>query len=262
MLSYVCQASTQAGILYHCSRTATYHRWHISYRRFYLLYLLYVSCFNQRHQQVQQNRPHDRPRQFYEFGAFQSQCALLDVWATNATSASLTVTLELLFFDVSSDWAHKEVQEAVLQPNSSTELLTDIKCACQPTTNSSTIVIGARLLSTEGKVLARASDWPQPLKHIVPYVASPGIEVLVGSNEEELLIRALRPVKCLVLSVDDDGVRKEDFTWEQWRGDVGVIWSDNALDVMPGDEQVVRAIGLRGRAVRIAHSGKERARAV
>jgi beta-mannosidase len=201
---------------------------------------------------------HDRPRQFYEFGAYQSLSAKLDVWATNSTLQPQEAILELSFVDLVSSWTHQEVHRVKLQPNMSTELLSAITCEAPPGTNSSTVVIGARLLSTNNPhtVLARASDWPQPLKYAL-YNADPKIEVTVSG--EDIRVRAARPVKCLVLSVEDDGLRKEGFTWERWQESTNVHWSDNALDLMPGDEQSVWASGLAGRHIKVAYLGHEQA---
>lgn len=64
-------------------------------------------------------------------------------------------------------------------------------------------------------------------------------------------ISVQKPVKGLVLSV------------EELDGDEGEVkWSDNALDVVPHDEQVVVARGLSGRRVRAAWLGKEKASVV
>jgi beta-mannosidase len=43
---------------------------------------------------------------------------------------------------------------------------------------------------------------------------------------------------------------------------VDVKWSDNALDVVPGDPQTITASGLGGRTLTVAHLGKEQASVV
>ena len=68
---------------------------------------------------------------------------------------------------------------------------------------------------------------------------------------DRVAIRVQRPMKGLVLSVDgEDGPE--------------VRWSDNAIDVLPGDPQVVQMRGLEGKRakVRAAYMGCERGRVV
>lgn len=58
-----------------------------------------------------------------------------------------------------------------------------------------------------------------------------------------LTLGVARPAKSVVLSVEGVSAR----------------WSDNALDLVPGDEQEVVVTGLEGRSVKVAHLGRERA---
>ncbi|EGO23456.1 glycoside hydrolase family 2 protein, partial [Serpula lacrymans var. lacrymans S7.9] len=53
---------------------------------------------------VIKNKANDRPRQFYEFGAFQSIDARIDVWATNSTLAPRKAQLDLFCIDLYSSW--------------------------------------------------------------------------------------------------------------------------------------------------------------
>ncbi|KDQ51573.1 glycoside hydrolase family 2 protein [Jaapia argillacea MUCL 33604] len=208
---------------------------------------------------VTKNRDNDRPKQFYEFGAFQSRSATIDVWGTNSRLSSRSVKLELNCVDINpgSNWSHKVTREVVLFPNQSTELLS-IPCPCppapapatknedSPATTSYSVVVSARLLDPKtGEVIARYADWPQPFRH-VDFPQNPGLKITVEG--ESVRVSAEKPVKALVLSVDGDGGE--------------VKWSDNALDIMPGDEQMVIAKGLQGRNIKIAHLGKEKAKAV
>lgn len=109
-------------------------------------------------------------------------------------------------------------------------------------TRSYSVVVAARLVDLQsGEVLARYADWPQPFRHVD--IPDPGLRIDVEG--EEVSIEVERPVKGLLLSVDGEGEE--------------VKWSDNALDVIPGDGQVVLAKGLSGRAIKIAYLGKEKA---
>lgn len=177
--------------------------------------------------------------------------ATIDIWATNALLSPRPVKLALACFDLLSDWTHSETSDVVLQPNQSTELLS-IPCPSPPAKDSSgplvtpsySVVVGAQLLDPDSSaVIARYADWPQPYRH-TDY-PDPGLQVEVRGEEVEVSVR--RPVKGLVLSVEDGGNGEE------------VKWSDNALDVLPGWPQTVRTTRLGGREVKVAYMGKERA---
>jgi beta-mannosidase len=112
-------------------------------------------------------------------------------------------------------------------------------------TTSYSVVVGARLLDpASGEVLARHADFPQPLRFIEAY--NPGLKVVVKDDTVE--ISAEKPVKGLVLSLKGDGKDEKE-----------VVWSDNGMDVMPGDAQVVTGKGLGGREVEVVYLGKEKA---
>ncbi|KIJ38893.1 glycoside hydrolase family 2 protein [Sphaerobolus stellatus SS14] len=199
--------------------------------------------------QVQQNRESDRPRQFYEFGAFQSLAARMDVWATNSTTEARRVTLEYGFVDLNSEWTHKEGEQAVvLAPNQSTEMVAGVSVKGPPQragdhpdsdpeiTSSHSVVVWARLLDPDTKqVLARAADWPQPYR--VLDLPNPGLAVEVEGDV--VRIAAERPVKGLVLSAE------------------GAAWEENCVDVLPGDPRRIRATGIKG-PVYGQHLGAER----
>ncbi|KAJ6443487.1 beta-mannosidase [Purpureocillium lavendulum] len=82
-------------------------------------------------------------------------------------------------------------------------------------------VVAVRLLSGK-QVVARETDWPQPFK----YLAFPDRGVKVETAGGRYTITADRPTKGLVLH-ETDGVRL----------------SDNCIDVMPGDTQVIEVSG-------------------
>ncbi|KAJ6473141.1 glycoside hydrolase [Mycena sanguinolenta] len=206
---------------------------------------------------VIKNRPNDRPAQFYEYGNFQSYGATLEIWGTNASLTSRAVTLELHCVDLNSTWTHTETHAVTLHPNQATELLA-IPCPGPPRdsvtpptgdaefTTTYAVVVGARLLDAEsGAVLARFADWPQPLRFVEPaLLRDPKLTVVEDDTTGNVTVSAERPVKGLWLSALGDGP--------------DVKWSDNALDVMPGDPQVVVAQGLDGREVGVAFLGMEK----
>ncbi|EMD39457.1 glycoside hydrolase family 2 protein [Gelatoporia subvermispora B] len=200
---------------------------------------------------VTQNRENDRSKQFYEFGSFRSVDANVEVWATTRSLQSQRVKLELTFFNLeTSSPSQVLVHDVILHSNQSTELLS-MRIPCDQSaspghygmTNSYSVVIGARLLHTgSGEVLARFVDWPQPYRHVD--FPEPRLQIQVDG--ERITVTCSKPVKGLWFSVVEEGVDD-------------VKWSDNALDVMPGDTQVIYARGLEGRSVKFAHMGKEKA---
>lgn len=202
---------------------------------------------------VVKNRENDRPVQFYEFGAFRSVDATIEVWGTNRSLGPRNATLVLKCVDLLSDWTHEDVHQVVLLPNQSTELLS-IPCPCPPpsqssdapsVTSSSSVVVAAQLIDPQlsaDKVIARYADWPQPYRHVD--VPNPGLRIKIDG--ELIAIDVEKPIKSLLFSTDDEN------------GDKNVRWSDNALDVMPGDKQYIQAKGLGGKRVKIAYLGNER----
>ncbi|GJE84980.1 glycoside hydrolase family 2 protein [Phanerochaete sordida] len=170
--------------------------------------------------------------------------ARLEVWATNSTLAEKSVTLEVAAFDLHSDWTERWTRDVVLAPNAATELWAG-PVPGQPTRTKlndapRTIVVSARLLDAAGAVLARYANWPEPFKFIhFPDAQAVGLEVAVGADGESVRLSARRPVKGVVLDVDGDAVQ----------------WDDQAVDLVPGDAQVVRAVGLQGRPVRARYLG-------
>ncbi|EIW52338.1 glycoside hydrolase [Trametes versicolor FP-101664 SS1] len=211
---------------------------------------------------VTQNRENDRPKQFYEFGAFRSVGATIEVWGTNSTLEARAVLLELRCFDLYSSWMHTETRSATLLPNQSTELLA-APCPHPPipelsstratgaVTPSHSVVVGARLIAPEsGEVLARYADWPQPFRHVD--FPDPVLRVVVDSEGGTVSVGVEKPVKGLFFTVDQGESLLDS-------GET-VRWSDNALDVLPGDPQTVEVRGLEGRdtKLRVAYMGCER----
>ena len=84
-------------------------------------------------------------------------------------------------------------------------------------------VLAARMF-VDGKLVARDTDWPQPLKYL-PF-PDRGVKVEVKGHAMHVSVSA--PVKCLV------------FEERQ-----GCHLSDSAVDVMPGDEQIIKVRGVK-----------------
>ena len=117
--------------------------------------------------------------------------------------------------DIQSKTVWKDVS---IVPNGTTEIFK----GTIDNTKTEPHVLAARIW-VDGRLVSRDVDWPQPLKYLDFH--DRGVEVVPEGNE--IRIRAQRPTKGLV------------FEERQ-----GVLSEDSAIDVVPGDEQVVKVRGL------------------
>lgn len=169
---------------------------------------------------------------------------VLEIWGTNSTLFEKKATLDVTSFDLHSEWTNHWSKQIVLAPNSSTELFqgevpgvhTRKKWSDVPRV----IIVSARLLDEEGEVLGRYSNWPEPFKFIdFPALEDVGLKAEVAQDGESVTLSTRKPVKGIVLNVEGEDVK----------------FSDQAIDLVPGDPQVVHAVGLKGRAVKTRFLG-------
>ena len=66
-----------------------------------------------------------------------------------------------------------------------------------------------------------------------------GLKITPSQDGESVELSTKKPIKGIVLDVDGDVVK----------------WSDQAIDLVPGDPQVVKAVGLEGREVKARYLG-------
>ncbi|KAG8898984.1 hypothetical protein FRB99_007008 [Tulasnella sp. 403] len=212
---------------------------------------------------VEKNRANDRPRQFYEFGAFRNKSATIEAWATNFSLRTVEAKFELSFYDLEANAVYHSISQVVkLLPNQSTEILKEVVTPPPPLKGkvpnpipsvasqqpeldrTHTVVIHARLLDIEtGVVLARSSNWPEPFK----YLDFPDPQMQVEVEGDALVVQVKKPAKCVFFTVEGDA-HPED-----------VEWSDNCVDLFPGDAQTLSARGLGSRKVLMARLGQEEA---
>ncbi|KFY01717.1 hypothetical protein V490_00791 [Pseudogymnoascus sp. VKM F-3557] len=150
---------------------------------------------------------------------------IFDIWAVNMTLDNFDAKIEVRLFDIITGALveEKHLPLCSLAANRTTELAADLAVL-------QTTAIQARMLTPDGVVVGRASDWPQPLKYVMlPCASDMGITLTVMDGLVE--IRSETPVKCLQLYLPDES-----------RNDV--IWEDNGVDVFPGDVYVIKALGL------------------
>ncbi|OCB84833.1 glycoside hydrolase family 2 protein [Sanghuangporus baumii] len=168
----------------------------------------------------------------------------LEIWGTNSRLEEKCVKLLVQSFDLyASNWTDSWSEDVVLVPNASTELWKG-PLPGQPTRTKLSeapkpIVVSARLLDGD-KVLARYSNWPEPFKYIhFPTVEEAGLEIKVHEDGETVELSCKKPIKGIVLDVEGEDVK----------------WSDQAIDLIPGDNQAITAKGLKGRKIQARYLG-------
>ena len=151
-----------------------------------------------------------------------------ELWAVSSHLEMVEIDVELRFIsvesgkDIKDPIRHKKVS---LTPNGTTE----IASGSIDNLTEEPHVLAARMWLTSSdsdptKVVARDMDWPQPLK----YLPFPTRGLKVDVKGDSMHVTVDRPVKCLV------------FEERQ-----GCYLTDSAIDVAPGDEQVVGVKGLK-----------------
>jgi beta-mannosidase len=81
---------------------------------------------------------------------------------------------------------------------------------------------------------------PEPFKFIhFPAPEDLGYKVTMAPDGESVKLSTERPMKGIVLDVDGEDAK----------------WNDQAIDLVPGDPQVVQVIGLKGRKIKSRYLG-------
>jgi beta-mannosidase len=145
-----------------------------------------------------------------------------ELWAVSGRLETTIVDVELRFVSVESgkDIKEKIVRKGIkLTPNGTINITTGYV----NNFGEEPHVLAARLWC-DGVVVARDTDWPQPLKYL-PFAKR---EVRVEVKGDRMHVSAQRPVKCLVFEERE-----------------GCHLSDSAIDVVPGDEQVITVKGVK-----------------
>lgn len=138
------------------------------------------------------------------------------LWVVNSKLEKVAARVELR--EISAETG-KEVRPGVtwkgeLVANGTTEIMegVDLKDRVEDA-----VLLVARLI-VDGVCVARDVDWPQPLK----YLSYEQRGLRITKEGREIRISTDKPVKGLVVEEVD-----------------GITFSDNCIDVIPGDEQVI-----------------------
>ncbi|KAL7409700.1 glycoside hydrolase family 2 protein [Mrakia frigida] len=165
----------------------------------------------------------------------------MQIWGTNSTLEDKEAVLEVRAIGLDGNVINETRKNVTLAANSSTEFFKGpvpgqvIRKLISE--EPKVIVVGVRLLTPEGEVLARYSDWPMPYKYICYDEDYKPLKITVDG--EKVTLEANAPVKGVVLDAAGEDAK----------------WSDQCLDIMPGDVQVVTAVGLKGREVQVRYIG-------
>jgi len=145
-----------------------------------------------------------------------------EVWVVSSQPEDLTATVEVRFISVSTG---KEIKEKVVKRDITITAngTTDITSGSIDNVDEEAHVLAARIWIRD-ELVARDVDWPQPLKYLA--FEDRGV-VVEHVDNKSILIKADKPTKGLVF---------EERT--------GVLIHDSAIDVVPGDEQVIQVKGL------------------
>lgn len=145
-----------------------------------------------------------------------------ECWVASSLTKEITATVEVRYVCIATGQEIKEkiVKEDVkIVANGTTEIVK----GTIDNTSEEPHVLSARIW-IEAQVVSRDVDWPQPLKYLD--FSDRGVEV--STHGSKIRIKAAKPTKGLVFEERD-----------------GVFLSDSSLDVVPGDEQMIRVSGLR-----------------
>jgi beta-mannosidase len=153
-------------------------------------------------------------------GLAKSPQGKIEVWAGNSGEGVSRVSLELSAITFSGEEIARETKLIFLAGHQSSEL------GVFEFTASTPVVVTAKL--TAAGHVARNALWPVPFKFYP--LPDPGLQIT--REGDTLTLQVERPAKGVWLDAGD-----------------GVMWSDNFLDLVPGDQQTITARGLGERPV-------------
>ena len=145
--------------------------------------------------------------------------AEVSLWVANSRSLPLEASLLQQTWTLSGELLEECQTQIQVAPNGTTELVP------RQTHYEGPVVLSARL-EVGDSIVARTTLWPEPLKYCLPQ--TPHVE-LTRFDANHLEIKVDRPIKGL---------------WLEAVGASSLKWSDNMLDLVPGDPQIVSGEGL------------------
>ncbi|KAF7715939.1 Beta-mannosidase [Penicillium ucsense] len=169
-----------------------------------------------------------------------------ELWVSSNSPEPVRGSVELRFLSVNTGRDIRTPilrEDILLTANGTTNIITDglLDHIAEPEPH----VLAARLW-VDHKVVARDVDWPQPFKYL--NLSDRGLDVQLkrsSSGKATLAVNSRKPVKCLVIE-EQEGVRI----------------SDNAIDIVPGDEQTIEVSGLGDKPLKYRFLGQEGVEAI
>ncbi|ETI26027.1 hypothetical protein G647_02804 [Cladophialophora carrionii CBS 160.54] len=148
-----------------------------------------------------------------------------ELWVVSSRQTEMTADVEVKFVSVRTG---REIKEKIVKKGVKVRRngTTDVLKGVIDNVHEEPHVLAARIW-IDGELVARDTDWPQPLK----YLQFPGRNVKVEIVGDEMHVSAERPVKCLVFEERE-----------------GCHLSDSAIDLVPNDKQIIRVRGLKSGA--------------
>jgi beta-mannosidase len=147
-----------------------------------------------------------------------------EVWAVNGLQTRLEAELVLRLWRLDGQQVREERRRIALPPNQATEL-------GYFAYDAGRVLIASAELVNEGATAARAMLWPEPFKYLT--LPDPELE-LTRLDETRLRLRARRPAKGVWLWAERE-----------------TRWSDNMLDLLPGEEQTITGQGPGTKEVQV-----------
>jgi beta-mannosidase len=145
-----------------------------------------------------------------------------ELWVVSSKLEDIQADVEIRFISVESG---KEIKDKIVRRGVKVEAngTTNITTGTIDNINEEPHVLAARIW-VNGEIVARDMDWPQPLK----YLPFPKRNAKVDVRGDKMHVTVDRPVKCLVFEERE-----------------GCHLSDSAIDLAPGDEQIVTVRGVK-----------------
>lgn len=153
-----------------------------------------------------------------------AKTSTFECWVSNSTKEITATKVELKFISIATG---KEIKEALIKKH--------VKITANGTTNifdgelnnekEEPHVLAARIwIDGEDSAVSRDIDWPQPLKYL--NMDDRGVKVVFDNGK--ITVSSKKPTKGLVFEERE-----------------GVLVNDSAVDIVPGDEQIIIVKGLK-----------------
>ncbi|KAL7923934.1 glycoside hydrolase family 2 protein [Trichoderma austrokoningii] len=172
-----------------------------------------------------------------------------DIWASNCAVSEIELTVTTAFYSaLDGKLLASASEEVVLPPNRSTELR-KLRFEENEWGIKQESVVVATKLTKDGEVLARYVNFPQPLRHLDLTAA----EVTVTKQDVSVSDRSFN----LAVSVKNGVAKGVELMIDTLDPDVAdsFTFSDNALDLVPGEEQIVTVTTVPGAKVDVGQVG-------